>query len=156
MRSFISIVVMSAGLLAPLSAAIARQSTTPPSRPTPSQPSRPISNYNPVRPSLRATDNDGSRQWNSYIKNLTASRQILAKGWQSMGLSKEQAWAIAKYYDPDATDMTRHRTAADSDPEKSAEKIQAALEAKNYRLANQLLIRYMKSKSGMPDHRFNN
>lgn len=151
MRSLISILVISAGLVAPLPRAMAQQSTTPPSRPTPSEPRPPT--YNPTRSDLRATDNDGSRQWDSYIKNLNASRQILAKGWQSMGMSKDQAWAIARYYDPSATDMTRHRTADDSDPKKSAEKIQAALDAKNYRLANQLLIRYMKSKSGNPEHR---
>ncbi|MEI7037843.1 hypothetical protein [Fulvimonas yonginensis] len=83
--------------------------------------------------------------WLNSMKNLTRLRARLAEAWQSMGMSPQGAQVVANAYDPDRSNGYRQPLHGKSDQE-VADMMRAALAAKDYQKADQLLIDYQREK----------
>jgi hypothetical protein len=97
----------------------------------------------------RRADMFGDR-WNDHMHqgmvSLPAARKSLAEEWQKLGLSPEQAKAVASTYRSDNSAMLLHPPLDGRSDKEVSEMIHAALTKKNYRMANQLLIDYERQR----------
>jgi hypothetical protein len=75
--------------------------------------------------------------------SLAKARERLAAAWQQMGLSPERAKEVAAAYAPNPNAPGKSPFAGKSDAE-AAELIQQALDKKDYRSANELLVQYQQ------------
>lgn len=84
--------------------------------------------------------------WEKGMVTLPAARKSLAGEWQKLGLSPEQAKAVAAAYRPDANAMLTHPPLEGRSNKDISAMIQEALVSKNYRMANRLLIDFERLK----------
>lgn len=98
---------------------------------------------------MSRADTFGDR-YNEHLQkgmiSLKAARESLAAEWQKLGLSPEQATAVASTYRADSSAMLSHPSLERRSDKEVSAMIQQALASKNYRMANQLLIDYERQK----------
>jgi hypothetical protein len=98
---------------------------------------------------MSRSDTFGDR-YNEHLQkgmiSLAAARKSLAAEWQKLGLSPEQATAVASTYRADTSAMLNHPSLERRSDKEVSAMIQQALASKNYRMANQLLIDYERQK----------
>ena len=84
--------------------------------------------------------------WRSGMITLDAARKSLAREWQKLGLSPELATTVAHAYRADSSTLLSHPPLEGRSDQDVSAMIQRALQSKNYRLANQLLIDFERKK----------
>ncbi|MFK2904243.1 hypothetical protein ISP17_09715 [Dyella ginsengisoli] len=98
---------------------------------------------------MTRADTFGDR-YNEHLQkgmiSLKDARKSLAAEWQKLGLSPEQATAVASTYRADSSAMLSHPSLERRSDKEVSAMIQQALASKNYRMANQLLIDYERQK----------
>jgi hypothetical protein len=94
----------------------------------------------------RAMEQGDRQAWLNSMANLTKLRTKLADAWQSMGMSPAGAKIVADAYDPEMAARIHHVSLRGKSDQDVAGMMQAALAAKNYMAANQLLIDYQREK----------
>lgn len=98
---------------------------------------------------MNRADTFGDR-YNEHMQkgmiSLKDARKSLAAEWQKLGLSPEQATAVASTYRADSSAMLSHPSLERRSDKEVSAMIQQALASKNYRMANQLLIDYERQK----------
>lgn len=101
------------------------------------------------RAGLSRADTFGDR-YNEHLQkgmiSLADARKSLAAEWQKLGLSPEQATAVASTYRADSSALLTHPSLARMSDKEVSAMIQQALASKNYRMANQLLIDFERQK----------
>lgn len=94
----------------------------------------------------------GERQaWLNSLANKTKLRAKLAEAWQGMGLAPQTAKTIADAYDPEMASHMHHTPMRGKSDQEVASLLQAALSAKHYQVANQLLIDYQREKLNLAE-----
>jgi hypothetical protein len=86
--------------------------------------------------------NDSNELWMKSMVSLPQARARLAAEWQHLGVSAKDAKVIASAYRPDDAERFQHAPLRGKSDTEIASMLQSALVAKNYRLANLLLIDY--------------
>jgi CDP-diacylglycerol pyrophosphatase len=89
----------------------------------------------------------GDRQaWLNSMANLAKLRAKLAEAWQNMGMSPAGAKIVADAYDPELAARSHHVSLRGKSDQDVAGMLQAALAAKHYMAADELLIDYQRQK----------
>lgn len=83
--------------------------------------------------------------WLNSMQNLAKLRTKLAEAWQGMGMSPQGAQVVANAYNPNRATGYRQPLRGKSDQE-VADMMRAALAAKDYQKADQLLIDYQRER----------
>ena len=101
-----------------------------------------------VSTELRSDSAENNRLSRNMI-SVPEARARLAKEWQKLGLSAEAAKEVASAYSPDSSSQLRHPSFKGRSDAEISGMIQKALAAKRYRMANQLLIDYERTRLRM-------
>ena len=89
----------------------------------------------------RQSDRTASDLWAKRLRSLPLAREWLALEWQHLGVPADQATVVASAYQGDQPGRSSLPLKGKSDQE-IASMLQGALRAKNYGLADRLLIEY--------------
>jgi hypothetical protein len=89
------------------------------------------------------------RSWLNAIANLAKLHIKLAEAWQGMGMSPQDAKAVANAYNPNLAARLHHESLGGKSDEQVAEVLQAAIRQKHYLVADDLLIDYERSRLKM-------
>jgi predicted Zn-dependent protease len=85
------------------------------------------------------------RQEAVALEQLYSVRQALAAAWMKTGMSQEEAAAVAQAFTPSDSDDAVFLSVRGEAPDRVVADIRQALAVRNYQLANQLLIGYLKA-----------
>jgi hypothetical protein len=98
---------------------------------------------------MRNMEEAQRRSWLNAMANLAKLRVKLAEAWQGMGMSPQDAKAIANAYDPNLAARVRRDSLRGKSDEEVADMLQSAIRQKRYFDADQVLIDYERNRVRM-------